>query len=68
MPVASRGDGIARGGRGRGRRYFFGFGAGAGFFLLGGHGPRVSPWARCAGTAFWLTSSVTYGFLFDPVR
>jgi hypothetical protein len=31
-------------------------------------GPRVSPCARCAGTAFWLTVIVTPGFDFDPVR
>jgi len=33
-----------------------------------GHGPIVSPWRRCAGTAFWLTVIVTDGFFVEPVR
>lgn len=33
-----------------------------------GHGPIVSPWRRCAGTAFWLTVIVTDGFFAEPVR
>ena len=33
-----------------------------------GHGPSVSPCARCAGTADWLTVIVCWGFFVDPVR
>ena len=32
------------------------------------HAPRVSPWARCAFTAFGLTLIVWKGFFFECVR
>ena len=37
-------------------------------FEPAGQGPIVSPWRKCAGTAFWLTVIVTNGFVFEPVR
>jgi hypothetical protein len=46
----------------------FAFPFGVGFdFEPGGQAPIVSPWRRCAGTAFWLTVIVTNGFVFEPV-
>ncbi len=36
--------------------------------LLVAHGPMVSPWRKCAGTAFRETVMVTNGFFAEPVR
>src|SRR5439155_1641023 len=36
-------------------------------FEPGGQAPIVSPWRRCAGTAFRLTVIVTNGFVLEPV-
>jgi hypothetical protein len=54
---------------------FFDFGAawgaagwGADVVVDTTHGPTVSPWARCAWRAFWLTVIVTPGFFLECVR